>query len=244
MEHLTEGQTWREKARAASDRGDRPAELEALIRCVAHIALADEDSTSTIQARGEANRRLADLLADGGDWPGAMPAYQEAADAFGRLPGFDEQARECARRIRDGVRALRLRPDDRLFILIARYERDLRNLEVQTGAEKERADCLVHIATILHRCERYNDAAVRFEEALALYCKVDETGLERARTAKMLGDIYFGPLEDDIRAFRYYRQADREFAHEEDLVEADWFARQECGRRLRDLATDLTDVQG
>jgi tetratricopeptide (TPR) repeat protein len=243
MAHLIEAHTWRDRARAANERGDRAGELTALRQAVAHLALAEpEEEPDARRDHADASRRLADILADSGDWPEAMQAYQEATDAYGSIPGMDSAAGECARRIRDGVRALRQRPEDRLYLLTARYERELRNLAVQPGTDKEQGDCVFHIAAILHRRQRYREAIERFAEALALYEKSDGTESERARTAMRMGDIYFGPLEDEVRAFTQYRRAEHFFSRAEELEEPDWMARQECARRLRELATDLSDL--
>jgi tetratricopeptide (TPR) repeat protein len=241
MAHLAEGLAWRERAQTA---GDRAAETDALRQSVAHFALAVEEDESAVAELAGASRRLADILADDDQWPEAMQAYQEATDAFGRMEGHEEDAASCARRIQDGVRALRYRPAERLLLLTARYERELRSLEVQPGTEKQQGACVHHIATILHRCGRHRDAALRYEEAIRLFDRAEEAGLEHARTAKRLGDLYFGPLEDEVLAFRYYRRAERGFSLEEELSESDWLAQDECKRRLRELATDLSEIMG
>lgn len=242
MAHLAEGLAWRETARAAGGRGDRAMEMDALRHSVAHFALAVEEDGTAVGELAGASRRLADILAEEGRWPEAMQAYQEATDAYGRMDGHDEDAAECARRVSEGVRALRRRPADRLYLLTARYERELRSLEVQPGTKKEQGDCVHHIANILHRRGRHRDAATRYEDALVLYAGVENAGLERARAAKRLGDLYFGPLEDEVLAFRYYRRAERGFSLEDDLSESDWLALEECTRRLRELATDLSAI--
>jgi tetratricopeptide (TPR) repeat protein len=219
-------------------------EADALRHSVAHFALAMEEGETAVSELAGASRRLADILAEEGRWPEAMQAYQEATDAFGRLDGHEEDAAECARRVSEGVHALRTRPQDRLYLLTARYERELRNLEAQPGTEKEQGDCVHHIATILHRCGRHRDAAARYEEALALYGRAASANLELAHTSKRLGDLFFGPLEDEVLAFRYYRRAERGFSREDELGESDWIAQEECTRRLRELATDLSEIMG
>ena len=243
MTHLAEGFSWRDRAQAASNRGDRDAELTALRRCVAHLSLVqDDDEAVALPARAEASRRLADSLAEEGMWPEAMQAYQEATDSYGRMPGFEAQASECARRIREGVRALRFRPRDRLLLLTARYERELQSLRAQPSTETAQANCVAHIAGILHRCGRFNEAAARYRAALDLYAGAEDTELEQARTAMRLGDLYFGPLEDEVKAFSWYRRAEREFSLVEALDEAGQTARQECSRKLHALGTDLSDL--
>ncbi len=243
MRHKTEGFAWLDQARLARQHSDRVDEAEALRRSVAHLALAEIEGEA-LRGRAAASHRLADLLAEDGIWPEAMQAYQEAADAYGLLPNYGSEAAECARRIRDGVRALRSRPYDRLYLLTARYEREIRSLEVQADTEKERGDRAFHIAEILHRRERHLEAVSRYEEALGLYAQAVETELEQAHCCKKLGDLFFGPLEDDVRAFSCYRRAERLFDLMEFLPELDERSRYECTRRIRDLATDLSDIRG
>jgi tetratricopeptide (TPR) repeat protein len=207
---------------------------------VAHLSLAEDDGALPVHA--EASRRLADFLAQSGEWPEAMQSYQEATDSYGKMPGFEDEANQCARRIRDGVHALRFRPQDRLRLLTVRYERELLSLKVQGADVKLQADCQAHIAGILHRCGRFTEAVSRYEAAIDAYGRAEDAERETARTAMQLGDLYCGPLADDIKAFSLYRRAESLLSSLEAPEGADERALLECRRKLRALGTNISDL--
>src|SRR5205807_1056569 len=95
----------------------------------------------------------------------------EAADVYARVGGSEaeREARVCAHKIMDVIAALRAHPQDRLFLLIARYERQMQQLALEADTQERQAECAVHIARIFQRRERPQAAVARYEEALALY---------------------------------------------------------------------------
>src|SRR5262249_24176423 len=93
-----EADAWRKKAQKALDGGDPETAIACLRRAAALYKALEETETADAWPHAETCRRLRDLLAEAGNLPEAMQAYQEAADAYGRVPGAEAEAQECARR--------------------------------------------------------------------------------------------------------------------------------------------------
>ena len=183
---------------------------------------------------GDICRRLAGLLAEEDRLPESMQAYQEAADSYGRVPGAESEASFCARKIVRGVKDMWRRPD-RLYLLIARIDRKRRQLEERPGAETEQADLTFKSATILQRRDRFQDAAIRYSEALELYLCGEETWMKRALCHHRLGGLYQYELESLDKAAEHYREAVRLYAEHEPEVEGEQMNRALCEELLSNL---------
>jgi tetratricopeptide (TPR) repeat protein len=228
---------WRRRAETAQRNGDTETAIRYLRQAAALFAAQGADELSDDRFRAEVNRQLAELLAGMGRLPEAMQAYQEAADAYGRVPGAEADAQACARRIVEGVRALRKKPKERLYLLIARYEREQRRLAAIPGTEREQAECVFHMATILQRRDRFADAVKRYEEALRFYEQAAGTGLQQAACHHRLADLFRYELPDYSRAGHHYRAAIRLYAAFEPLSEGEQMNRILCEWLLRELQT-------
>lgn len=224
----------RRQAEAALARGDRATAIERLRRAASLYAALDAAGADDL-ARAQVCRLLADLLAEADRLPEAMQAYQEAADAFGRVPGAEGEAQVCARRIVEGVKRLWQQPQERLYLLIARHEREQRQLAETPGTESAQADCAFHIATILHRRDRFSEAAQRYREALTLYERAPCTGLQQAACHHRLAGLFHYELPDHPRAAAHYEQAIRLYGAFEPLSEGEQMNRVLCEWMLREL---------
>src|SRR5205085_7201988 len=125
--------------------------------------------------------------------PEAIQAYQEATDAYGRVPAAEQKVMECAQKVREGISALWRQPNERLYLLIATHERRQRQYAEQAGTEKQQGDCAYQIASIFKRRDRFAEATKRFEEALGLFRRAEGTELLQAECLRALGDL-FSPL--------------------------------------------------
>ena len=136
--------------------GDAAGAVDALQRAAAwHAGQIDaEDHNDTEYA--DVCSRLAELLVTLDRLPEAIQSYQEAVDACVRA-GDDVNSGRFAREILALTRQLWQRPEDRLYLLIARMEREIRQLEESEGTQRARADFRVRIGTILQRRDRFAD---------------------------------------------------------------------------------------
>ena len=155
---------------------------------------------------------------------------------------------ECARKALASVAALRANPSDRLYLLIARYERQQQQLAMQAGTWAQQAECCLHVAQIFLRRDRPAEAFHRFAEALALYERAEPTLptlLAQAECHHRMGHLLANVLLDEPnpvpRAAAHYEQAIALYrAHEPEIggVQPDLAL---CERALRDLKRMIPD---
>jgi len=235
MGRTAEAAEWRQRAEKACAAGDDAAAIECLRRAVSLYAALDAGEQPDDLAHAQVCHLLADLLTVAGRLPEAVQAYQEAADAYGRVPGAEADAQTCARRIVEGVRALWQQPQERLYLLIARYERQQRQLAETPGTEAAQGDCAFQAATILHRRDRFEEAARRYAESLTLYEHAPDTGLQQAACHQRLAGLYHYELPDRCRAADHYRQAIRLYELYEPLSEGEQMNRTLCQWLLNEV---------
>jgi tetratricopeptide (TPR) repeat protein len=176
---------WRQKAEEARQAGDAAVEIDSLRHAAALYASlrmpaeeADEKEPiepTNDRAHAEVCARLGERLWQQERLPEAIQAYQEATDAYGRVPAAEQNVAECAQKVREGINVLRNNPKDRLYLLIATHERRQRQYAEQLGTEKQQGDCAYQIASIFKRRERQTEAVERFEEALGLFRRAEGT---------------------------------------------------------------------
>ncbi|HLY65362.1 MAG TPA: tetratricopeptide repeat protein [Chloroflexota bacterium] len=238
------------EADAAKLRCDVDVEAESLTRAAAcfeaHSAEPDDDGAPAIdpvatRLHAVVSQRLGAVLTKLGRVPQAIQAYQEAADAFRLVPDGAVAATECARQVLAGVKSLRSHPNDRLYLLVAKYERDQAHHAATAGSEAQQGECALHIAGIFHRRERYSEAVGRYEEAIGLFQRAADSGEREARCHHRLGDIFDHEYNDPVKAFSHYRKALRLYTEFEPLTEGRQINRLLCEARLRELGTDLAE---
>lgn len=231
------------RADTALEAGNRDAAIASLQRATAIYSLMEDLPEAALREYADACQRLGELQIAADRAAAAMPAYQEAADLYGRL-GDAEANAECARRIREGVMALRKRPHERLYLLIARYEREICRLAEQLDTEGAQAECQFHIATILQRRERFAEAADRYRDALEAFRKAPESGLQQAECHHRLADLYSQELSDDERAFQHFRDAAKLYRAWEPVSDGRQINRILCELHLKELATPIGTLDG
>ena len=180
--------------------------------------IADESGsvpTVLTRARADACRQYGDALARQEQHADAANIFQEAADLYGQLsaPTDREYARECARKALAAIAALRNDPRSRLYLLIARYVRQQQQLALRPGTWAQQADCCLHIAQILLRRDRPEEACARYMEALELYGQAEQ--------AEVTQD---GPSQKEVQKTQY---------------EAVALAQAECHHRLGNLLANV-----
>src|SRR5438874_1763832 len=106
-----------------------------------YAAAGEETDAARRRARADACRLCGDYLTEAQEYPEAANIYQEATDlyALGGTEEAERQAHYCARKILENVEALRARPSERLYLLIAHYERQQRQLTLEAGTEAQQA---------------------------------------------------------------------------------------------------------
>lgn len=180
--------------------------IELLQRAVAHFAAAALDSAD-LWEYAEASHRLAELLVLADRLPEALQAYQEAVDAYERVPGGETRSRDCARAIVEGGHKLHSTPERRLELLAAKYARQVRQLELEPGTERERAELLFHLATILDRRNRPSAALPTYKDALYLFEQAPETEPRRAACCERVAMLYHYAWADRAEAAKWYERA-------------------------------------
>lgn len=227
--------TCREIASLAERAGDHDQAIYALRRAADLLRPGSElpESTDMARARGEVCGRLGELLWDE-RLPEAVQAYQEAADAFSHATD-EERMIVCAKKVVEGVRMLRHRPSERLDLLIARYDRDLRELAELPDSERRQAELEFKVGTVLQRRDRFADAAARYRKSLAHYRRIEGEGLGQAACHHRLGDLYNRELRNDRKALSHYRLAVALYKEHERPSEGEQMNRGLCEWHIREV---------
>jgi tetratricopeptide (TPR) repeat protein len=235
---------WARRAEEALIRGDRSTAIAWLRRAVPlYAANGPEASADGLAAWAAACKLLADLLAADGRAPEAMQAYQEAADVYARVPGAEALADECAKRIVSGVKKIWRMPEQRLYLLIARHEREVRQLAASPDTEAAQGDRTFHIATILQRAGRFADAAGWLSRAVALYAAAPGTALKQAVCHHRLAGLHHHELGRPELARQHYREAIHLYAALETPSEGEQMNRALCEWLLADLERNEAEHQ-
>ncbi len=234
-----------------------PEAIDALRHAVLLYAAADGGAAEEAEApehtaqrrlRADACQRCADYLTEAGEHPEAATLYQEAADLYGQLEGAEaaQESHSCARKILAGVAALNARPQDRLYLLIAHYERQQRQLTLEPGTETAQAECAVRIARVFERRERPQEALPRYREALALYARAPqepEVLLARAECHHRIATLLYYDFADLPGAAACYRQAIALYADHEPLSYGEQPSRALCTRALAEIERRLRSAR-
>jgi hypothetical protein len=196
------------------------------------------------EARANDSLLCGNWLAESDAHSEAAGIYQEAADAYGSLSGAvaESNAQLCAHLALESVAALRAHPEDRLYLLIAHYDRRQQLLALQEGTEEQQAECLVHIADVFARRDRPREAAERYAAALRLLEAAPEHPhvlLSRAECHHRLGGLFARPLNDLDGAATHYRAAIALYAAHEPPVYGRRQAHDLCVRALAELENRL-----
>jgi hypothetical protein len=199
----------------------------------------EREQTSPLRrgVRAQTCERYGDYLAEMEEHAGAANAYQEAVDLYGQEGGAEaaQQARACAHKALASIAALRARPQDRLYLLIAHHERQQQQLALRAGTEEQQGDCCLHIAQILLRRDRPREAVARFQAALALYARAQQTPsvvLSSAECHHRMAGLMANSLRDLAGAARHYRAAVALYTAHEPPVHG---VQQECALCLHAL---------
>jgi tetratricopeptide (TPR) repeat protein len=223
------------QAQSARAAGRNDKAISFLQQAVVTISTLQEDEQADDRLHGQLSRELAELLVEENRVPEAMQAYQEATDAFGRAPGSEAEAQECAQKILAGVRDLWKQPQDRLLLLIAHYEREIQQLAGQSETEARQGEIAFKMATVLNRRDRFQEAGTAYRRSLELYERAPETGLQQASCHHRLADLYHHELDDDILAAVHYRHAMALYSEFEPLSEGEQMNRTLCEWHLNEL---------
>ena len=220
------------RAETAAAAGARPEAILILQRAAAIATVPGSSDQARLHA--DLCRRLAHFLTEEDRLPEAMQALQEAVDHYGRVPGAEADAAECAREIVAGVRRMWGRPD-RLYLLIARLDREQRQLAVRPRTESAQAELLFKTATILHRRDRFDDALERYRRALILYQTSEDAGEAQALCHHRMAGLCQYELGLPDEAESHYREAIRLYARWEAEWEGEQMNRSLCEELLRNL---------
>ncbi len=208
-------------------------------------AMHEEESPSeeSWRVRAVACRRLADYLTEAEHYPEAVTYYQEATDCCAQLSTEEGEiaARECAQKILQVVGLLRSRPDERLYLLTARYERLQQELALRQGTELAQAECSAHIARIFQRRDRPHEALAHYREALRLCALAEATPevmLATAEAHHRIAGLYAYALDEPDDAARHYREAIALYTDYEPFAHGEQAARALCVQALTMLSNE------
>jgi tetratricopeptide (TPR) repeat protein len=232
------------------DAGARPEALVALRQAVLLYAAADDAEAGSAadrtlrRARADACQRCGDCLAECGEHAEAANVYQEATDLYRQIGDVaaEGEAAACAHKIMESVDALRARPQERLYLLIARYERQQRQLTLQSGTAAQQAQCCMQIARIFQRRERPEEAIARYREALSLYARATQAAenlLACAECHHRMATLLAHDTGDLRSAVRHYRQAIALYTAHEPPVYGVQESRTLCERALAETEAAL-----
>ena len=204
----------------------------------------DEQSAAALnsfrRARAAACQLCGDYLAEAEERAEAVAVYQEAADLYALIGDAeaDREARACAHKLMALVTALRTQPGERLYLLIAHYERQQRQIALEAGTEMQQAECCLQIARIFERRERPFEAVARYREALALYAQVAPTPdvlLNCAECHQRIAGVLTYALHDLPTAARHYRAAVALYTAHEPFVFGTQPSGAFCARALAEI---------
>lgn len=212
------------------------------------VRSSTQDSPESIRNHADACRWCGDFLLESESYAEAANIFQQAVDHYARLEGeeADQAAHRCAQQILLCVHQLKSRPYERLHLLIAPYEHRRRQFALTPNTEWEQAECVVHIARILHRRERFEEAVERYQEALTLYRQIPSdpvVGMARAECHHRLGTLLAYRLHDLLEATQHYREAIILYAEYEPFVYGIQEAHSLCQQALADIERRLNPPQ-
>ena len=231
------------QARLLYENGRREEAITLQRRGALQYALAMRDvelpAAEAWWARADACRVLGDYLAEAEAYPEAATYYQEATDCYTAIDSEEAEiaSRDCAVRALAAARALHAIPEQRLYLLTVRYERQIQQLALESDTEAQQAACWVHIARIFQRRDRPEEAVMHYREALRLYALTpqDETGLAQAECHQRIGELYANALDDPAQAILAYRKAIALYLVYEPQVDGEQAALALCVHALHQL---------
>ncbi len=192
-----------------SDEGQEMESIQTLRNAVS-ILHALEEKTELMQQLYAANSlKLAKMLSDADRIPEAVAYFQAATDTYNVL-GDSDAASTAAKGVLNCVSQLRNRPADRIFLLVAKYERQIAELSITPNMEVDCAKICHHVANILQRRNRYNESATWFLQELDYLSGAeisDEIIFSRAQAHNELGKLNFEYLRDPGLALEHYERA-------------------------------------
>src|SRR5258708_5759570 len=217
--------------RSTADSGDANAEITRLRRLLTRSQTDDNDD-GALRRSAELSGKLGDLLVEANRLPEAILAYQEATDAFGKLPDSGELAEHFARRVVSGVNELWKRPAERLDLLLAKLEREQRQILVVGNSPMQAAEIAFKMATILHRRDRLEEAERKYLQSIALFQIAEGIEVRLAEVQMRTAGLYHYELENPQSAIPHYRAAMALFTEYEPPYEGEQMNRKLCEELL------------
>lgn len=217
---------------------------DAVIMYAAADSAAAQPSDERTRARSVACRLCGDFLAESERYAEASKIYQEAVDQYSlqQSEEAEVESRRCAHKLLDCIAMLRARPFERLNLLIARYEHLQRQYAAQPAHEMQEAECAAHIARILARRDRPDEAVTRYREALEILGRAEmDPGVYMAiaESNHRLGGLLAYRLNEPAEALLHYRKAIVLYAEYEPYVYGMQQAREMCERAIKELTAIL-----
>ena len=156
--------------------------------------------------RGDLFRLLGDWLIEADRAPEAVQAYQRSTDAY-VATGDDEKSRKMAAIAVQTMKTFWRKPGERLQLLVARYQQEIRDLASQEESEPERAAIAYRCAQMLYRREQYHEASVWYLESCELYEFAPDSERDQAICHHRLADLYHYDIPDFALAREHYEIA-------------------------------------
>lgn len=170
-------------------------------------AAGEMPSSECLRAHAEAASGCGIALKKAGRAAEATLYFQEAADAWGRLSPGSEKAHDLALAALECLKALE---GDRLDLLLLTLEHKRELLALRPRSQEEQAESAAHIAAILTRRNRPQEAAAHYLEAAELYADAvpsPSLKIKQAECLHRLAGLYAYSLHNSEKAIEYYLEA-------------------------------------
>ncbi len=177
----------------------------------ARILQDDYSLSASVQQHADTCRKCAEWMQQQGDLPGAIVAWQEAADMYRLLPGSEAKTQNsrCVQLVMQGMMHLKQNPLTRLSLLIAHHERRILQCYTQTAPSLCLAENTRRLADLLMRSQMPQEAEENYTKAIdfCLQLPPEETPYCQAHCRHKLADLLLNYREAPEQAAAQYRQA-------------------------------------
>ena len=189
--------------------GNRLEAAESLRNAVSLLKAIELKSSEVEVLYAQSAVKLAEMLVELDRIPDAVVYFQEATDAYAAA-GDSQQAAVITKKVLQTVASLRKRPGEGIFLLVAKYERQLDQLALTADTEVQRSKICHHVAELLKRRGRYKESSTWYLQELEFLATTEvaeDHKFERAIAHFELGTLNVDFLQDPVLALEHLNRA-------------------------------------